>query len=614
MVGIAALLVAWIATGSFAAVVLRGAAEHRRSVIATATTLLMVVGPATLCRFTDDLRIAVVLTAGVLGGLAIPLARASRQVVPPAIARRIAPWAIVTAALCLLGVALTAVQGHFWDENAAHFAVSHAIARGLMPPEHPLFPGEPFRYHYAFNVLVGEVRAFSGCRITTAIDTVTIGCFGLLLLAAADAGRALAGRLGASLAIVLVPMGAGTLQYLLFRDFGAIELGWDALPQRWLTSIPPPVISNFFQHPQGVAMPASLAVLLLFDDADRPHATRRRLLGAALLGMLSLAHVVYFGILGLAIGATVLIGGVRRNEQAPTLLVLTALAGALGIAVALGGFFAPGGQSSNLLTLTRDFFDEPPAARLAHHLVLFGLPLLALPFAVMRVGGAASPLRLAVLIAVAVGFAVPNLMAYQRSWDIVKFLGVAAFFANLLLADVLAALASRRRAFAAVTAVAVILSVSTSTLWLLRTSVFDGRLGIAKMHFTEPPAIAEAVGERLGPLVGTRQRVLSTNVDISKGTGFLTPGFSWRRFGSGYLMDRARCEALERNLASARRDLAAHDLDALDVDFLILGDGDIASLTPTGKANLADPERFTPLFDVSATDGLRHIWQIRRSR
>ncbi len=609
VVGLLALIAAWGAVAWLLRAILRGVDEHRLSVAAVATTLVMVAASALVGRLTEDLRAAVALLALLAGLLAVPVHRMTRGRVPNAARTRMPIWALALAGTSLLLVGWAAVQGHFWDENAAHFAVSNAIARGLLPPEHPLFPGEPFRYHYGFNVLVAHVRAFTGWRVTTAIDLVTTGCFALLLATAADFGRALANHAdesrAAGLAMVLVPLGAGTLQYLLFRDFGAIELRWDALPDRWLQSIPPPVISNFFQHPQGLAMPCALGVMMLFDDTDGDRATARRVIAALLLGPLALAHVVYFGVLGLALGAAVLVEGVRRDRPWSTAIVLVAMASALLIAVALGGFFAPGGQSQNLLTLRRDFFSEPFAARAAHHVVLFGLPLLALPFAVARLTKRAPTVRGALLVAVAVGFVIPNVMSYGRSWDIVKFLGVAAFFANLLLADALATV--RNKAFVAVI---VALTISTSSLWLIRTTVLDGRAGISKMHFQSPPEIAYAVAEQLGPLVGPRQRVLSTNIDISKGAGLLTPGFDWRQFGSGYMMDRARCDRLTRHLTAARRTLAQDSLQALDVDFVILGAAEIPNLLPATRAALDDPQRFEKLFEVRASDGHRHVWRI----
>lgn len=600
------LLAAWIAAylACRAALILTG--EHRRSVAMCFAMLVMAVAPAMVGQLFDSIIIAVVITGIAAGLLRVFLQPKLRTIVPPPRAPLPSPWALGFAGLALALVAWTAIIGHYWDENAAHFAVGNAVAHGLLPPEHPLFPGEPFRYHYAFNILVGEVRAFAVDRVTTAIDTVTIACFALLLATASAAGATLAGRAGAGLAMLLVPLGAGTLQYVLWRDFGAIEVRVPGTPNEWLANIPPAMISNFFQHPQGVAMSASLAVVMMFDGRDQR--LSKSALGALMLGMCSLAHVVFFGVLGLAIGVSVLVRAVRTKAFARAFAELLMLAAALALAASLGGFFAPGGNTPNLLTFDRDFFSEPLLRRLAHHLVLFGLPLLGVPFALARTKQKPMDMRVILLVAVFVGFVIPNVMTYKRSWDIVKFLGVGMFFANLLFADVLAQLSRRR----VVTAILVALTTSTCWLWLARSSVFDGRIGIHSMHFQPPPPIAEAVAEKLRPLVGPRQRVLSTNVDMSRGGGFLTPGFNWRQLGVGYMMDRDRVDTLFVAMNQARRNLDPAALETLDVDFMILSPGDITTLTPDGQASLRDPTRFEKMFEVNHEGQTRHVYRVLR--
>lgn len=629
MLGGLLLLAAWLAVLLAARALTRAIGEPRASLAAVAATLVMSTLPALLARWTGDLRLATGLVALAAVAIGLEDRRRSRIVSPPPrdpsdadLEPPLVPaWSLALGALALALVAWTAWEGYFWDENAAHFAVSNALARGLSPPEHPLFPGEPFRYHYAFNVLAGEVRAFTGVGVARAIDVVTIAAFALLLWVSADAGRTLAGRRGAALALILVPLGSGALQHLLFREFGALELRWDALPARWLHSIPPPVISNYFQHPQGLAMPIALGLLLWFEGTERPaRPWLRRASGAVLLGLASLAHIVFFGALGLALGVAALTRAVRSRRLRPLVGEGALLALALPIAWALGGFLAPGGDRETLLTFERDFFSEPLGPRLAHHLVLFGVPLLALPLAVRRALRRPHPqasLRAALLAAVTLGLAVPNLMTYTRSWDIVKFLGIAMFFLNLLLADALAPLlpegpdAPRRGLRIALAAALLALSTSTAWLWLARCSFLDGELGIPKMHFQPPSAISEAVAEALGDRVGPRERVLSTNIELSKGAGFLTPGFDWRAFGSGYMMDRRRVERLTAHLGAARRDLAPADLDALGVSWIVLSPGDLAGLSPVGRAALEDPARFRREPDVRHGGEVRHVWQRR---
>ena len=107
----------------------------------------------------------------------------------------------------------------------------------------------------------------------------------------------------------------------------------------------------------------------------------------------------------------------------------------------------------------------------------------------------------------------------------------------------------------------------------------DGHFGIPP---TLPPAkleLSEAVFERLDPLAGPRDRVLSTNIDVAMGGGFLTPGINWSGQSSAHLLDRERMQKQQRHLNRARHHLDPRDLVALDVKFLVLSPGDIGGLS-----------------------------------
>lgn len=613
VLGLIALLLIVLAVQLFARALCHLAGEPRWSVSCAAGVAILYAVPSLLGRLTADLRWAAVLT-GVLAALGVWALWRRTPVSAPVPITRVRPerWAWIVAGAGLVLVAWCTIRGRFWDETNCHFPITQVLARGVFPPEHPLFPGEPFRYHYGFDVLAALPRAFTGCCVVPAIDIATLASYLLLSALAIAVGAELAGRRGASLGLVLVPFGSGIMQIFLFRDFGAMQLEWSALPASWAQSTPPPVISNFFQHPQGLGMPLALAVLLLWSGADSDRRTRRyrALLGAILLGALSLAQLVFFGVLGLVLGITVLARAARTRRWGDGLLELGMLVSALAIAWFLGGFFEPGAKPTSLLELGQPYFREPLGQMLLHHLVLFGLPLLALPVAFRRLSDEPRELRLALVAAVLIGLAIPNLMTYERSWDIVKFFGIAAFFLNVLLADATA----RYVRSAVLTTLILVAGTTTAWFWMSRMSVLDGRFGIPAMHFGAPSAISKAVGEQLGPLVEPRDRVLSTNIDLSMGAGFLTPGFDWRLFGDSYMLDRARADVLRTHLERARRDLAREDLDALGVKFLVLSPGDRTALTQRGRRELQDPLRFEHLFDVEVPGDRRHVYRVVDAR
>ncbi len=574
--------------------------ERRWGPAFTLATAALFVLPTSIARVSASMFVAGLATF-LIALLTLALLRRRPLPDTPAPPRYPIRWGWVPLLIMTVLVIWGALDGYWWDEDQCHFGATATLARGMVPPEHPLFPGEPFRYHYGFNSLAGLVRAFTGCNVAHAIDAATLWCFALLLITAHDVGGSLGGKKSAFLAMLLVPLGAGALQFLLFQDMGTLELHWSLLPISWRDSMPPPVISNFFQHPQGLGMGLALGLLLFFETAT----TRARLaLYALLLGSLALAHIVFFAVMGLALGAGALMRAVQHRRPATLFFELTALLAALGLAWLLGGFFAQGPGVGEVLVWGKSFFVGPWHLRLAHNLVLFGLPLLLLPAAALRFSKQGGLIRGTALVAAFIGFVVPHLVSYERSWDIVKFLGIGAFFAQLLLADTLSTWRP------AATFLVVALSTNTGWLWLARMSALNGRAGVPAMHFGGPSELGRQVGERLYPLLDLRERVFSTNVDLARASGILTPGFAWQTVGQGFLLDRPAHERLHHHAARARQDLSASDLEALEVTYLVLSPGDEAALSPVGKSALQDPARFQFLFEVAHQGDRRRVYRV----
>ncbi len=606
MLGAVVLLLVYGIAVLLARALLYQAGEPRWSITLALATMIQVAITVSIERFTANMVLATLLFAGIaLCGIAW-LWRRGPAYPPLAVDHRPSRLALALAALALFMVCFAALRGFWWDEAFLHFMLANTIGRGVVPPVHPLYPLEPMRYHYAYDFLAGQIRAFTGLSIVHALDIVTIWSFVLLLMNAAAIGGALAGRTGAGLAMILIPFGTGLLRYFLFRDFGSMELHWSMIPDAWLDPLPPPTISNFFQHPQGLGMPIALAVLVLFDGAEvsRRQRLARMSTGALLLGFLSVAQVAFFLVLGAMLGLAVVWRAVRERAMKQGLIELGLLAGALGVAFLLGGVFEPGGAQEQMLAFGQSFFPDPVGRRILRYLVLFGVPLLALPFAYAKLRSRPSMLRVALLGGAVIGYLLPNFVIYERSWDVVKFLGIATFFASALVADLL----SRARPIT----IAVLGLATTATGWafLARMSVMDGQLGVPAMHFGRHHPIDDLVADRLSPLVGPRERVLSLFEGTAQGGGFLTPGFRWQTHGATYMMDRAALDRLTRAQLRAARDLDPESLAELDVRYAVFRPIDVARLSPAGKRALQDPERFEHLFDVELRGERRHVYRI----
>ncbi|MFO0726250.1 MAG: hypothetical protein U1E65_20870 [Myxococcota bacterium] len=588
--------------------------ESRWAVATAVATTVFAVLPTQLARLTQDYRLACLILAALAAVLVKLLPVEGPLPAPPPRPRW--PW-FVLAGLVAFFVSWTALRGHYFDEAWMHYDIASVLARGVVPPEHPLFPGEVFRYHYGFDVLVAEVVAFTHLSVEDAVDVVKILAILELIWVAAAMGATLEGKLAAGLSMVLVPMGSSFLFYFLFRGLGIFEAHLSFIPSAWLDTQVPPAVINFFQHPQGSTMPLALAGLLLFDGTDLDPRRRRArfIVGSVHLGLLSLMHAIFFVMMGGALGVMVLARLLRKRALKEAALDLACLAGALVVALLVGGMIGAGGpKGESVFAWGRYFGTEPLGAAIVHHLTVFGLPLLLFPFAAARAKRQPSDLRVALVAAVLIGFIVPNVVVYRRSWDIVKFLMIGSFFLNPLLADTIAAFVSSlpRKIGWVLLPVLVFLCTSTAWAWFGRTTVFDGRYGMHRWEEPGPPEIGKAFLLKAGPTIAPRERILTSRNDLSK-LGFITPGFDYRKVGAeSYLLDFNRTDAQFQQAERARKNLNHADLEALEISWLALSPGDVNAMEEAGRAALADSARFERVMEVEAGGEKRTLYRVKR--
>ena len=614
MLGALALVAIAVVTYYFACTLLLRLGSRDRGVAASVALAALYAGPAGLCRVLHDLVlstvafgvIVLVATAALIRG--VPMPRETVRPISLSTGRRSVGATLATVGGSSL-VAWAALGGYWWDESNCHNGLVAVIARGIVPAVHPLFPDEPFVYHYGFDVLAAIVHVFTGAEVDVAIDITTMTCWFGLLAMATTVGRRLAGRIGANLAILVVPLGGGLLSVCFWNQAGPPGRCGLPIPSSWLAlDVPPQVIANFFQHPQGLGMPLALAVLLLF--ADDNSGSGRRAVGGFVLGALSLAQFVFFSVLGLGLSLMVAFQFFQDRDRAAALSSTASLIGALGIAFGLGGVLESAPDLRPVLELGRPFFNAPAPAVVGLHLVHFGVPFLMVAVGAAVMHRRLTPLRVAVTTAAAISFAVPNFASYAHSWDIVKFYGVGAFFANVLVVDLCSPWIQRGGSRRILASSAVLLSILAGSAWLVRMGPLDGRFGVPKMHFPPPSRIAQATAQRLEPLMQRNDRVFSAHVDLGLSGGLLTPGFNWRQSGRGYILNRGMADRLLVHWQRARRTMRTEDLDALGVRFVVLSPDDIARLTDAGRRALDTPTRFERLFEIHSSDGIRHVFRV----
>lgn len=75
------------------------------------------------------------------------------------------------------------ISDKVWSDFSGHLPLIRSFSKGQnWPPENPLFPGEPIRYHFLFFMLVGWLEKI-GVRIDWAMNVPSIlGFWGLLLM------------------------------------------------------------------------------------------------------------------------------------------------------------------------------------------------------------------------------------------------------------------------------------------------------------------------------------------------------------------------------------------------------------------------------------------------
>src|SRR3990170_7677786 len=82
------------------------------------------------------------------------------------------------------------VSGKYWSDFGGHLPQIRSFSFGAnWPPQYPLFPGEPIRYHFLFFALVGLLEK-AGLRLDWALNLPSaLGFLSLVLMIFAVAAR-----------------------------------------------------------------------------------------------------------------------------------------------------------------------------------------------------------------------------------------------------------------------------------------------------------------------------------------------------------------------------------------------------------------------------------------
>lgn len=565
-------LVAWIGAGVTGA--LRRAGSGHGSIALASTLAVLCVMPDLLGRPFHDVAWGAGLTAAAVSpGL---LGWRHRPPAGPALSREAIAVLVVLVGL----LAWTTITTWLWDERSAHFGISSAVARGALPAAHPQHTGVPFNYHVGFNIVCGLVRRLTALPIDRCIDIVTLVSAVSFTWGLHDVGHALAARIGAVVAPPLALLGYGPFGVCLDVVYGVTPSCSTLFPAPWHhpVYVPPPVVSNFFQHPFGLGMAVALAVFLLGARALEDRSRALFVACAALVALLAQAHILMFAAAGLGLTLACAADALRTRDVRVLVERALLLALALAFALSTAGFFLPAEASAGFVWRGHFSagFGVSGAASVAMNVLLFTPALLGTALALPRVRDGGLPLMLTV--GAVAGFVVGNAVSYERSWDIVKFFGVATLFGNLLLVE---RLGRSLRASAGIVVAATLLACFCGATWLLR---FGPLNGVLAQSYTEraPDALATAVGDAWGDIVGTA--LVLTPHDTLHEAGVFVVGFDWRTGSRGLMLDRPLRDQMRAARMRALASFLPEDIAATHARFVVVSEPLMGALPAEARA------------------------------
>lgn len=111
------------------------------------------------------------------------------------------------------------IAGKVWSDFAATIPLIRSFSQGVnFPIEHPLFPGEPIRYHFLFYLLVGILERI-GLRIDLALNLLSSLSFALLLFMIYIVAKTLFQKKSVGLLSVFLFLFNGSLSFIEFFKF-----------------------------------------------------------------------------------------------------------------------------------------------------------------------------------------------------------------------------------------------------------------------------------------------------------------------------------------------------------------------------------------------------------
>lgn len=357
----------------------------------------------------------------------------------------------VSTVVIVTAYAIPAFRNNAFDEVIVngHLQLTSQMAAGWFPPHYPFAPDVPVAYHFGFDMLSGALGRAFGFHPSLAIDLTTV----FLLTVIAIAGAALVEdnvkeplkALAPPFAVwaLLLAGGLVWLVYLPIADryplctaqFGVI---WgDSSPCVFVNN--PASVNNLYQHPQALGLPLFMLAAMVLPRLNRlKESPLVAFFAFSILVSLSYAQTVYWvlAFCGALVSSPFWWPKGERLKSIALLICFLGLALVLNLYIGAGVMTENSVMEKGLLVMKSEwrFPDLPGWQRWAWWGVNYGLLLAG--FGLAGISFLKRETRrpgLVMVLSVVVGCVMAlHLFSYQRSNDMVKFIGVSTFMLALL--------------------------------------------------------------------------------------------------------------------------------------------------------------------------------------
>jgi hypothetical protein len=336
---------------------------------------------------------------------------------------------VLAAIISTLVIFYISGHGYFHDEEIAngHKTIIAQLQNDVFPPVNILYPGDPLRYHFGFDLICASLTALTRCSIDTAIDTVTTLSWLFCWMGLALIGRKLFRVRNSEFWVPLVTLFGGGLAVLMGifhtdQPLGIRLIGVSVSETDYMLN--PPLLSYFFQHPFALGLPVVITVLLVFLEKNISFNSKQIFIAFLLLA-LYFCQTVLFATLLAAVSFYFII--VKKNYRFVFLVFGVVV---LAFMSRTGLMFTPTNKN-----LSQEFaFRFWPDAYSFPAVIMWyvGSVGLLIPFAIAGIFRLENNLRWFFLAIAGMTVCVPIFFYYKYAFDIVKFIAVGNFYLGIL--------------------------------------------------------------------------------------------------------------------------------------------------------------------------------------